>query len=62
MTYNHAVLGESLELNKEAANWFVEEKKRIEKSKKASKEVMDSIRSMVERNRQILLKEKNQGK
>ena len=34
----------------------------IEKSKKASKEVMDSIRPMVERNRQILLKEKNQGK
>lgn len=62
MTYNHAVLVESLELNKEAANWFVEEKKRIEKSKKASKEVMDSIRPMVERNRQILLKEKNQGK
>ena len=62
MTYNHAVLDESLELNKEAANWFVEEKKRIEKSKKASKEVMDSIRPMVERNRQILLKEKNQSK
>ena len=37
MTYNHAVLGESLELNKEAANWFVEEKTRLEKSKKASK-------------------------
>ena len=62
MTYNNSVIGESLELNKEAANWFVEEKKRIEKSKKASKEVMDSIRPMVERNRQILLKEKNQGK
>ena len=62
MTYNHAVLGESLELKKEAANWFVEEKKRLEKSKKASKEVMDSIRPMVERNRQILLKGKNQGK
>lgn len=62
MTYNHAVLGESLELNKESANWFVEEKKRLEKSKKASKEVMDSIRPMIERNRQILLKGKNQGK
>ena len=62
MTVKHAVLGESLELNKEAANWFVEEKKRLEKSKKAGKEVMDSIRPMVDRNRQVLLKEKNQNK
>ena len=62
MAGKHAVLGESPELNKDAANWFVEEKKRLEKSKKASKEVMDSIRPMVDRNRQVLLKEKNQNK
>lgn len=62
MMYGHAVLGESLELCKDAEDWFVEEKKRLEKSRKASKEVMDSIRPMIERNRQILLKEKNQNK
>ena len=62
MTYGHAVLGESLELCKEAADWFAAEKKRLEKSKKASKEVMDGIRPMVERNRQILINEKNQKK
>lgn len=62
MTYNHAVLGESLELSKDAVKWFVAEKERLEKSRKASKEVMDSIRPMVERNRQILLKEKEQKK
>lgn len=62
MMYDHAVLGESLELCKDAADWFAAEKERLEKSKKASKEVMDSIRPMVERNRQILLKEKNRKK
>ena len=41
-----------------AANWFAAKKERLEKSKKASKEVMDSSRPMVERKRQILLKEK----
>ena len=57
MMYGHAVLGESLKLSKDAADWFAAEKKRLEKSEKASKEVMDGIRPMVERNRQILLKE-----
>lgn len=60
MTYDRAVLGESLDLCKDAANWFLEEKKRLENNKKASKEVMDSIRPMVERNRQMLMNEKNQ--
>ena len=62
MMYDHAVLGESAELCKEAADWFATEKERLEKSKKASKEVMDSIRPMVERNRKILMKEKSQNK
>ena len=60
MTYNHAVRGESLELSKDAAKWFAADKERLEKSRKASKEVMDSIRPMVERNRQTLLRERNQ--
>ena len=58
MRYDHAILGESLEQCKDAANWFAKEKERLEKSRKASKEIMDSIRPMVERNRQILIKEK----
>ena len=57
MIRSHAVLGESLELCKDAAKWFSEENERLEKSKEARKEVMDSIRPMVERNRQELLKE-----
>lgn len=60
MLYDHAVLGESLELCKDAAKWFAEEKIRLEKSRKANKEVMESIQPMVERNRQILLKRKSQ--
>ena len=62
MKYNHAVLGESLELSKDAAKWFAEEKERLEKSKRASKDVMDNIRPLVERNRQTILKEKKQDK
>lgn len=60
MMDRHAVLGESLELCKDAAKWFAEENERLEKSKEARNEVMDSIRPMVERNRQKLLKERNQ--
>lgn len=60
MLYDHAVLGESLELCKDAAKWFAEEKIRLEKSRKANKEVMESIQPMVERNRQMLLKRKSQ--
>ena len=55
MTYNHAVLGESLELSKDAAKWFAAEKERLEKSRQASKEVMDSIRPMVERIRKLII-------
>lgn len=57
MTNKHAVLGESLELCREAEKWFAAEKERLEKSQKASKEVMDRIRPMVERNRNTLIKE-----
>ena len=31
MLYDHAVLGETLELCREAAKWFAEEKERLEK-------------------------------
>ena len=48
MRYDHAVLGESLELYRDAVEWFVEEKERLEKSKKISKEVEESIQPMAE--------------
>lgn len=62
MVYDHAVLGESLEFCKDAANWFAEEKERLKKNQKANKDVMDSIRPMVERNRQTLIKEMDKKK
>lgn len=37
MAYKYAVLGESLELCRDAAKWFVEEKERLEKMKKQVK-------------------------
>ena len=48
MTYDHAVLGENLELSQDAAKWFTEEKERLE-NRQASKKVMDRIRPMPER-------------
>lgn len=39
MMYDHAVLGEALDLCRDAATWFVEEKERLEKSKKVNKEI-----------------------
>ena len=39
MMYDHAVLGESLELCRDAADWFAAEKERLEKSKKVNKEI-----------------------
>ncbi len=47
MTYDHAVLGENLELSKDAAKWFTEEKERLE-NRQASKKVMDRIRKCLD--------------
>ncbi len=58
MTYDHAVLGENLELSKDAAKWFTEEKERLE-NRQASKKVMDRIRPMSERKRQMFLRERD---
>ena len=62
MMYEHGKFRKKLELCKDAADWFAAEQVRLEKSRKASKEVMDSIRPMVERNRQTLLKKKEQNR
>lgn len=37
MTYKHAVLGETLELCRDAAKWFAAEKERLEKCEKKVK-------------------------
>ena len=58
MTYDHAVLGETLELSKDAAKCFTEEKERLE-NRQASKKVMDRIRPMPERKRQMFLRERD---
>ena len=58
MLYDHAVLGETLELCREAAKWFAEEKERLE-NRQASKKVMDRIRPMPERKRQMFLRERD---
>lgn len=58
MTYDHAVLGENLEPSKDAAKWFTEEKERLE-NRQASKKVMDRIRPMPERKRQMFLRERD---
>ena len=58
MTYDHAVLGETLELSKDAAKWFTEEKERLE-NRQASKKVMDRIRPMPERKSQMFLRERD---
>lgn len=57
MTYDHAVLGETLELSKDAAKWFTEEKERLE-NRQASKKVMDRIRPMPERKTSDVFKRK----
>lgn len=48
MRYDHAVLGESLELCRDAVDWFAAEKERLEKSKKVS----ENIQPMVEEKRE----------
>lgn len=57
MACGRAVLGESLELCNEAAEWFAQEQKRLEKNEKARKKVMEAIHPMIERNRKLLAQE-----
>ena len=47
MTYKHAVLGETLELCRDAAKWFSTEKERLEKCEKERENAMDSTHSVV---------------
>ena len=58
MTYDHAVLGENLEQLEEEVEGARQEKERLE-NRQASKKVMDRIRPMPERKRQMFLRERD---
>lgn len=61
MKYGHAVLGESVELYKEAAEWGRDQKKRMEKNEKARALILDSLVPMLEEKRKIIA-ERQSGK
>lgn len=54
MKYGHAVLGESPELYKEAAEWGRDQKKRMEKNEKARAIILDSLAPMIEEKRKMI--------
>jgi hypothetical protein len=51
MSYGHAVLGESVELYKEAVEWGKDQKKRTEKNAKARMMITESLAPMLEEKR-----------
>jgi hypothetical protein len=53
MSYGHAVLGESVELYQEAAEWGRNQKKRMEKNAKARMIIMESLAPMLEEKRKL---------
>lgn len=54
MKYGHAVLGESIELYQEAAEWGRDQKMRMEKNEKARAVILDSLIPMLaEKNKMI---------
>lgn len=54
MKYGHAVLGESLELYREAAEWGRDQKKRVEKNEKARAIILDSLTPMLAEKRKTI--------
>lgn len=54
MGYGHAVLGESLELYKEAIEWGSDQQKRAEKNDKARAIILDSLAPMLEEKRKMV--------
>ncbi len=54
MSYGHAVLGESNELYKEAAEWGKSRKQRMEKNQKARAIIWDSLAPMLEEKRKMI--------
>lgn len=54
MKYGHALLGESIELYQEAAEWGRDQKMRMEKNEKARAVILDSLIPMLaEKNKMI---------
>ena len=53
MSYGHAVLGESIELYKEAVEWGKDQQKNIEKNKKARAIIIDDLAPMIAKKRNI---------
>ena len=54
MSYGHAVLGESIELYKEAIEWGKEQQKNIEKNKKARAIIIDDLAPMIAEKRKLV--------
>lgn len=54
MKYGHAVLGESLELYREAAEWGRDQKERMEKNERARAIILDSLAPMLEEKRKTI--------
>ena len=54
MGYGHAVLGESLELYEEAAEWGRDQKRREEKNEKARAIILDALAPMLEEKRKMI--------
>jgi hypothetical protein len=61
MSYGHAVLGESVELYQEAAEWGRNQKKRMEKNVKARMIIMESLAPMLEEKRKLCSSGKNKA-
>ncbi len=55
MFFGQAMLGETPELFKETEEWIKSEMKRIEKNEKARKQVMESIRPLLEKKKEKLI-------
>lgn len=51
MSYGHAVLGESLELYKEAVEWGKDQQKRMIKNQRAREIILADLKPMVEEKR-----------
>lgn len=58
MKYGHAVLGESIELYQEAAEWGREQKKRMEKNERARAIILDSLIPMLAEKRNVIANRK----
>lgn len=54
MKYGHAVLGETIELYQEAAEWGREQKKRMEKNERARAIILDSLTPMLAEKRKVI--------